>query len=103
MADFLTPLDEERMIQDTGGVTVVHGGDTTYGHEELPGVEVEAPGGGRVITTHRTVVIPDGRLTGIGPKTGIDEVVTVDGTARTVHGIQPGSDDGVLIRLFLAD
>jgi len=100
----LTSQDLERMLERTGGVPVTHGGDSTFGHFERVPMEVGAGDYvGGLLTTAPSVVIADGRLSGIGPRTGIDETVVVDGDSWRVADIQPGSDEGLLLRLMLTE
>lgn len=98
----ITAADQEAMIQATGGVTVVHGSETTYGHEELVSWELQTDVGA-ILSGRRSVVIADGRLSGINARKGIGESVVVNSTARRIAQILPGDDDGGLLRLMLAD
>jgi hypothetical protein len=92
------------MLRVTGGNVVAEGSDTTSGHfEQIPIEEAEGAGGyiGGVITTAPSVVIADGSLSNVGPRTGIGLTITVDGTSWEITNIIPVDADGATYRLML--
>lgn len=95
------PADEglEAQIQDTGGVAVVLGSNSTYGHfDQIDEVVMDGDTQG-VIVGSPSVVIPTGAL-GVGMEIG--EVVQVGGTPYTIRDHRR-VDDGALTRIFLAE
>lgn len=89
-----------------GGVTVLSGAETSYGHfEHVPGNVGDSPG---VLSAEPSVVIPSEAFTAIGldastgRAVGIGEAITVDGRAWYVRGVEPGLAPGE-IRVLLAN
>lgn len=102
----LTAAETEQMLRDTGGVTVVKGTVTTYGHvEEGPTEVLEGDGGryGTVLLGDLSVVIANGILAGVSPKTGIDEEITVDDEDCTIIRVVPPRNEpsGDVLHLVL--
>ena len=83
----------ESIFQATGGVTVVFGGVTTYGHYRDPDVGLlAAVGGFEVIGTDLTVVVSQGMLSGLE----IGSTVVVDGTSYAVRDLRRIKDGAEL-------
>lgn len=94
---------QESMIQATGGVTVTHRDESTYGHlEDVPVERLQGDGGG-VLGTEPSVVIATGSLSAITVRKGINERLTVDGTLYYIREILTGDLDGGLLRLMLSE
>lgn len=103
MTDLITAAMTVSLLQATGGVAVVVGAQTTYGHYERVPWETGGEGGAGTLTTHPSVVIADGILTAVGPRKGIGTAITVNGTAWVIRDILPGDPDGGTLRLMLAE
>jgi len=101
VADLISPATHSAMFEATGGVAVVDGAESCYGHFEQVPLEEETPGGRGVLTTRPSVVIPDGIFTNIGPRIGVDRTITVGGDSWTISRIEPASPDGGVLRLIL--
>lgn len=85
--------DLEWLLEDSGGVEVVHGGVTTSGHRET--VEQVSPDGA-ILGTVDSVVVATSTLSNVG----VGDAVTVEGTAYTI-AVHEREGDGKLTRLFL--
>ena len=102
----LSVATQVSMIQATGGVAVVDtaSGESSYGHfEELPVTLFESADYGQVQESGPSVVIVKGAFTHIGPRTGIDRYITVDGDAYQIRRPLAADTDGGIIRLMLAE
>lgn len=101
----MTPAQVESNLRYSGGVTVVKGMQTTYGHERgTPTAVLEGEGGsGGVQTKDWSVCIANGILTGISESVGIDVALVVNGVNAAIREIgQPnGEPDGDMLQLSL--
>jgi len=83
----------EGLFQETGGVAVVFGGTTTYGHYRDPDIGMlGAAAGFEVIGTDLTIVVAYGRLSGLQ----IGSTVTVDGDTYLVRDLRRIKDGAEL-------
>lgn len=105
MPSLLSAATNEALLRATGGVAVVKGAQTTYGHlKKAPITALRGEdGAGGVLTADARVVIANGRLTGITAEDGIGDTVTVDSVDYTIVDIvQPqGEEDGDMLELVL--
>lgn len=84
----------EGMLEISGGVVVVMGASSTYGHLDAPGEVVLQDAGIRGVNF--TLTIATGRLPGVRQNSAL----VVNGTSYNVRDVEP-LDDGSLTRLYL--
>ena len=97
-----TAADTEAMLRATGGVPVVYGSQSTWGHYDK--ASARAFDGTEVLATVPSVVIAAGALAGLA----IGQPITVDGTAYVIRDFGAGQEydtppDGGLTRIYLAE
>lgn len=86
------------LLQDTGGVAVSLGADSTFGHYEAAGEVVLGSAGSGVVSEDESVVVSHGALAGLA----VDAAITVDGRTYTIREFER-IDDGKLVRVWLMD
>ena len=91
----LSAVEIEAMLRATGGVQVVAGAETTWGHYEI--VDEALYDTAQVIGAAETVLIATGRIT----TPAVGSPITVAGTTYTVRDARR-EDDGALLRIWLA-
>lgn len=84
------------MIRATGGIAVVVGASSTWGHYDVSDAGVFDSA--EVLAAEPHVTVPTGVLTGLE----IGAAITVDGTAYTVRDHRR-IEDGGLTRIWLAE
>lgn len=103
----ISAAETAAMLRETGGVRVVKGSVTTYGHVRWTPAEVlqgQSGYGRGVQTAQGRVVIAAGILSGVTAfGDGIGDAITVDGVACKITGIAPprGEEDGDMLDLAL--
>jgi hypothetical protein len=106
MPSLLSASANEALLRRTGGVTVVKGAQTTYGHVSWEPTQFLAGSGGAgaIQSAHGHVVIAAGRLTGVTALgDGIGDSLVVDSVNVKIVGIgaPPGETDGDMLDVLI--
>jgi hypothetical protein len=100
-----TAEENAGLLEDLAGNVVARGSETTQGDfRSVPATVLRGEGtSARVLTATASVRIVNGSLSGIGPKKGIGEAITVDGANYEIVDIQAPEDEphGAILELFL--